>query len=250
MKDRARQDPEIIAAAERRMRAWSLRQEAAERARQSRRIEPPRERLGEYITISREAGAGATEIAEQVGRALGWEVLDKKLVDRVAEHSHLPRSVLELVDETEPNWAYDVLEAWLDPKIIPHERYVVCLTRVILDAARQGNVVLVGRGAHFLLPRSQGLAVRIIASEKYRLRHLMDEHGLAEAEARRHMAEVDRGRRDFVMRFFHHDITDPHLYDLVIQADRFGVDGASEAVVAAYRKARGAPAEAFRPLAR
>jgi hypothetical protein len=72
----------------------------------------------------------------------------------------------------------------------------------------------------------------------------MEEHGLAEAQARRYMAEVDRGRRDFVIRFFHHDITDPHLFDLVIQADRLGAEGAAEAIVAAYRHACGAGAEA------
>jgi cytidylate kinase len=248
VKDQTREHPQIVAAAERRMREWSLGQETAQRARQSRRIDQPHAQLGQYITISREAGAGGSEIAQRAAQALGWEVLDAKLVDCVAERSQLPRWVLELVDETEPNWAYDVLGAWLDRQIIPHQKYVVCLTRVILAAARRGNVVLVGRGANLLLPRSQGLAVRIIASEEYRLRHLMQEHGFAEAEARRYMAEVDRGRRDFVMRFFHHDIADPHLFDLVIQADRFGPDGAAEAIVAAYRQARGTGARAEQPL--
>jgi len=37
------------------------------------------------------------------------------------------------------------------------------------------------------------------------------------------------------MRFFHHDVADPHLFDLVIHADRFGPEGAAEAIVAAYR---------------
>lgn len=243
MKEQTREEPKIVAAAERQMRAWSLCQEAAQRAPQSRRIDQPHAQLGEYITISREAGAGGGEIAKRVGQALGWEVLDKGLVDCVAQRSRLPRSVLELVDETEPSWAYDVLGAWLDPQIIPHQKYVVHLCRVILAAARRGNVVLVGRGANFLLPRSQGLAVRIIASEKYRLHQIVAGHGFAEAQARRYMAEVDRGRRDFVMRFFHHDITDPHLFDLVIQADRLGPGGAAEAIVAAYRHGPGAGAK-------
>jgi cytidylate kinase len=153
----------------------------------------------------------------------------------VAERSHLSRSLLELVDETEPSWAYDVLGAWLDPAIVPHERYVVHLCRVILAAARRGNVVLVGRGANLLLPRDRGLAVRIVASEKYRLRRVMERDGFREAQARRYIAETDRARRDFVIRFFHHDISDPHLFDLVIQVDRLGLAAAAEAIIAAYR---------------
>ena len=238
MKEHVHQEPKIVAAAERQMRAYSLGQEAAQRAAQSRRVDAPHRQLGEYLTISRESGADGGEIAKLAGQSLGWDVLDKNLVECVAEESHLPRSVLELVDETEPSWAYDVLEAWLDPQIIPHEKYVVHLCRVILAAARRGDVVLVGRGANFLLPRDRGLAIRIIASEQYRLQRTVERLGLSEAEARRHMAEVDRGRRDFVMRFFHHDITDPRLFDLVIRVDRLGPAAAAETIVAAYRHAR------------
>jgi cytidylate kinase len=235
MKERTHEEPRIVAAAERQMRAWSLCQEAAERAAQSLRLDQPHAELGQYITVSREAGAGGSEIAKLLGQELGWDVLDKNLVDRVAERSHLSRSLLELVDETEPSWAYDVLGAWLDPAIVPHERYVVHLCRVILAAARRGNVVLVGRGANLLLPRDRGLAVRIVASEKYRLRRVMERDGFREAQARRYIAETDRARRDFVIRFFHHDISDPHLFDLVIQVDRLGLAAAAEAIIAAYR---------------
>ena len=46
--------------------------------------------------------------------------------------------------------------------------------------------------------------------------------------------EVDRGRREFVARYFHHDIDDPHLYDLVINVERFGPEAVAEKIVEAY----------------
>ncbi len=236
MKEHTREDPKILAAAERQMRTWTLLQELADRTSSARRVDQPHERLGDYITISREAGAGGSEIACLLGQNLGWEVLDKNLVARVADRFHLSRKMLEAVDETQFNWAYDILGAWLDPRIIPHEKYVVHLGQVLLAAAQRGKVVLVGRGAQFLLPRDQGLAVRIIAPEKYRLRHVMEEHRLGEAQARQFIAETDRGRREFVMRFFHHDITDPHLFDLTIQVDRLGPVAAAEEIAAAYSR--------------
>src|SRR5688572_16131070 len=36
------------------------------------------------ITISRQFGAGGSEIAARVARALGWRVVDNELVERVA----------------------------------------------------------------------------------------------------------------------------------------------------------------------
>lgn len=235
MKEQTREEPKIVAAAERQMRAWSLAQELSQRAAQTRRVDQPHQGFGPYITVSREAGAGGSQIAELVGQKLGWEVLDRNLLDRVAERFRLCRHMLELVDETQPSFARDVLGAWFDPRIVPHGKYVVCLGRVVEAAARRGRVVLVGRGANLLLPRDQGLAVRLIASESYRVQQIMQRCGLEESQARRYMAEVDRGRREFVLEWFNRDITDPHLFDLVIQVDRLGPAGAADAIIAAYR---------------
>jgi cytidylate kinase len=186
-----------------------------------------------FLTISREAGAGGSEIAAIVGKRLGWEVLDKNLLDKVAERFNIDRSMLNLVDETHSNWVYDVLGSWMDSKVIPHETYVSQLSRVILAAARQSNFIFVGRGARFLLPREKVLAIRLIASKAFRLKRIRQYHKLSEADARRHMHEVDQGRREFVQRFFHHDITDPHLYDLVINTESLGIECAAEEIIAA-----------------
>ena len=142
--------------------------------------------------------------------------------------------MLDLVDETQSSWVYDVLGTWMDRQIVPHEKYVACLSRVVLSAARRGPAVFVGRGARFLLPRQATLAVRLIASLKYRVGKVMELRGISEAEARRCIKEVDEGRRQFAERFFHHDISDPHLYDLVINVDRCGgIERAVDEIVAA-----------------
>jgi len=234
MKEQTRTEPKIVAAAERQMQAWSLTQEIADKLIRLDQAEQVAGRLGDYITISREAGAGGGQIAELVGRTLGWEVLDKSLLDHVASRYHLSRKMLELVDETQAGWVYDIFGTGVDRKIIPHEKYFVCLSRVVQTAARRGNVVLVGRGAQFLLPREQGLAVRIVASQRYRTEQLMQRHGLDAAKARQLMDELDRGRHEFAERFFRRDITDPHLYDLVINVERFGPTTAAEQIVEAY----------------
>ena len=236
MKEQIHEQPGITAAAERKMRAWSLAQESSDWSMHSHRIDSPHRRMGNFITISREAGAGGSEIASLVGQQLGWRVLDKNLVECVAERFHLPRPMLELVDETRSNWVYDLLGPWFDRKVIPHEQYAVRLARIVLAAARQGDVVIVGRGAQFLLPRGAGLAVRIIASEKYRTRRGMEKFGLDETRSRNFLVTVDRGRQQFVARYFHHDLNDPHLYDLVIQVDSIGLEAVAEEIVAVWKR--------------
>ena len=54
MKERTREEPRIVAAAERRMQAWALGQEIADRTLRIDRGERPVGQLGPYIPISRE----------------------------------------------------------------------------------------------------------------------------------------------------------------------------------------------------
>jgi cytidylate kinase len=202
MKEQVREEPKILAAAERQMQAWARAQEMTDRTIASRLADEVPSRLGPYVAISREAGAGGSRIAEMVGQTLGWEVLDKNLLDLVAERFELSRPMLELVDETASK------------------------------AAHHGKVVLVGRGAQFLLPRRGGLAVRIIAPEPYRIDRIRRLHDTTASNARRLMLEIDRGRREFVERYFHRDINDPHLYDLVINVEHTDISAAVEQIVA------------------
>lgn len=233
MKEQTRPEPKILAAAERQMQAWVMTQEMEDRAIRTKCMQRLADSVEAYVTISREKGAGGGQIAEAVGKRLGWQVLDKNLLDHIAERFHVSRPLLELVDETRSNWLHDVLATWMDRKVIPAEKYVAHLCHVIMAAARQANLVLVGRGAQFLLPRDKGLAVRMIAPEKYRVEQIMRTEGLSRAEARRWMEDVDHGRREFVRRYFHRDIDDPHLYDLVINVEQLGPSGATEQILAA-----------------
>ncbi len=231
MQDQSWVEPKTAAAAERKMQAFARTQEIANRTTRIDRPEPTRRDVASFIAISREAGASGSDVAEVLGEKLDWEVLDKGVLDTLADRYQLSRPVLEAVDETTMSWAYDIFGTWLDREIISHEKYLTRLNRIFLTAAKKGNAIFVGRGAQFLLPRDQGFAVRLIASESYRIHQLMEEHGLPLAKARQLMHQLDRGRRQFVRHFFHQDVDDPHIYDLVINVERFGVDRAADLIV-------------------
>jgi len=228
-------EPRIAAAAEREMQKWATAQQIADHIIRFDAAHGSRERkLGPYITISRQAGSGAEEVARAIGEKLGWEVVDKNVVDAIAKHFCLERSQLENLDESSGNWVRDTLGLWLDPHIISADKFLACLERVVWMAARKGNVIFVGRGVRFLLPDEFGLAVRLVASEKYRVERIQREKGLTEAAARRFVHELEQMRRQFVQRFFHKDVDDPQWYDIVINVERWGVEKTAEMIVAAW----------------
>jgi len=232
-------EPRIAAAAEREMQKWAAAQEIADRIIRFDAAHGSREKkVGPYITISRQAGSGAEEVARAIGEKLGWEVVDKNVVDAIAKHFCLERSQLENLDESSGNWLRDTLGLWLDPHIVSADKFLACLERVVWMAARRGNVIFVGRGVRFLLPDEFGLAVRLVASEKYRVERIQREKGLTEAAARRFVHELEQMRRQFVQRFFHKDVDDPQWYDIVINVERWGVEETANIIVAAWQRRR------------
>ena len=215
------------------MHAWAMTSEVSEQAIQRQTLARSTPQALKFVAISREAGAGGAEIGRRLGQRLGWKVFDRSLLDQIADRFHLSRAMLDPVDETRINWVYDVVGTWMDRKLVPHEKYFACLCRVVRAAARGDHAVFVGAATQFLLPRQQVLAVRLVASPKYRLQQIMQHTGLKETDARRYMTELDDGRREFVERFFHRDITDPHHFNLVINTECCGIEGAVEEIAAA-----------------
>lgn len=231
------QDPRLAAFAEQKMRTWTRLQETAARTAGRQELGPLTSTRVSYVAISREAGAAGPLVARLVGEQLGWEVYDKNLLDRTAQRYNESRLMLDQVDETAGNWIYDVFGTWMDPHVIPHVKYMVQVGHMIQVLARAGNAVFVGRGAQFLLPRSKTLAVRIVASETFRVARVQQRQSFGRLEALDWMHRADRGRQAFIQHFFHRDINDPHLYDLVLNVERLSPAAVVDHIVRAVCRA-------------
>lgn len=226
----------VAEAAERQMRLHSAVEELRRRGVAPQSPEAECTGFSHYIAISREAGSGGTEVAFRVGELLGWRVLDRNLLDTMAERSRTPKEMLEVVDDGYPGWFFETFGCWFNRRLVTRARYLVYLKSVLRDILRRENIVVVGRGAQFLLPRNCGLAVRIIASEPYRIERMQRRHGVSYEEARAMIRRLDDERRRFIRQAFGRDGQDPYLYDLVINVERTGIGGAAEVIVAAAER--------------
>jgi cytidylate kinase len=219
----------VTDAAERQMQRWLHTQKGQENVAPA----PSTGKLagiGPYLTISRESGAGGSRIARLVGETIGWEVLDRELLECLAERYHTSPALLELVDETTSNWITEIFGNWINPASVSQMQYVFRLSRVILMAASGGKVIFVGRGAQFLLPHDRGLSARLVAPLKYRVQQIMERRHLSFEEARNYVEKTDAGRQDFVRQYFHHDVPDPHLFDLVVNVEKLGPERAAHLI--------------------
>ena len=204
------------------------------------------------ITIARQFGAGGSSVGQMVARKLKADLLDPQLIAEVAHRLELPRDEVEAQDEQpgtiltrlliaigsdNPEVAAEVA-AWepayagyaLDPR-----RVVLQVTqRVIKEAARGGNVVIIGRGGAYILRDLEGaLHVLLRAAEETRVKTLVQRFALAEEDARRRMKQTDANRTAYIRQVYGHDWTHPSHYDLVLDSGRLGYDTTANVILAA-----------------
>jgi cytidylate kinase len=217
-------------AAELEMRKWALGLQVQD---QLKKRSPPEElpsQIHPYLALSREVGAGGSELAGMLGEKLGWEVLDRQLLDYMANHFNLPGDMLEHVDETTSNWLVEVFGRWMDAQVVTQAQFVVHLGQIALMAARHASTIFVGRGVQFILPRDRGLAVRVIGPREKRVKRIMEVRQLTRTQAKQYIDQHDRGRRDFVKKYFRHDVGEAHIYDLVINSENIPMDSVVDLV--------------------
>jgi len=113
---------------------------------------------------------------------------------------------------------------------------MVYLIAIVQGLAQQGNCVIVGRGANFVLPHETTLNVRLVADQKDRIAKIQHIQKLSAKEAARWVENTNRERHDFVKRHFGKEVDDPHLYGLVLNTSRFSVEECADIIVATLHR--------------
>ncbi|MAP07346.1 MAG: cytidylate kinase, partial [Rhodopirellula sp.] len=103
--------------------------------------------LGPYLTLSREAGAGGSELARNVAERLQWDVLDNEIVEYMEQHYGTPRCLIQRVDEKHESWLSEILTSRIGGLGFSESTYTHRVAKLVLLAASHGNAVIVGRGA-------------------------------------------------------------------------------------------------------
>jgi len=185
------------------------------------------------ITISRQTGCGALEVAEKVGRLMNqqlpptvapWTVFDRNLMDKVLEDHQLPPSLARYLPEDRISELEDLITDVFG--IIPSSQTAARQTaETILRLVEIGGVVVIGRGANMItakLPRV--LHIRLVAPLADRTARISATDHKLPADARRFCDEEDLARARYLKKHFNANIDDPHLYHMVLNTSRMGYD--------------------------
>lgn len=178
-----------------------------------------------FVTLSRQAGAGAETVAHLLAEKLNtelppdaqpWTVFDKNLIGKVLEDADLPQEIAKHVHEDKDTTVQALVGELLGlhPSIWTIFHHT---SDTILKLARLGRCIIVGRGAEIITAKlTNGVHARLVAPETVRLAHLQTHFGLNDKAAAKYLHEHDEGRRRYLQTNFEKNIEDPLLYQTTL----------------------------------
>jgi two-component system, OmpR family, response regulator CpxR len=178
------------------------------------------------ITISRGIKSGGGELAGLLAKRLGYETIDREVIDECSRKYNIVDSdLLEELEATPGLWQRMTRE---------HGRQLIYIKCALLDIIKRDNVIYYGQaGQLFLAGISNVLKLRLETPREERIQAVMNELKKNRDEAVEYIDNVDKHRSRWVKMLYDEDWYDPSLYDLVINSQNMSHDTICDLVVLA-----------------
>jgi cytidylate kinase len=199
------------------------------------------------ITISRQYGAGGSEVARRVAAALGWRVVDNELVEQVAVRAGLPPERVAEREERVSTFVERLARtlAAASPEVFPTdsaggsdppEAELVKITGRSCRRSRLGRVVLWAAPRGVL--QTDALHVKLVAPRAFRIQVCCARLGCSAAHAATVLDDTDKMRARYSREYYRRDWNDPVNFHMVLNTGVLGFDGATEVIVGRARAMR------------
>jgi CMP/dCMP kinase len=197
------------------------------------------------VTIAREYGSGGAEVGRRVAERLGWEFVDRQIIERVAAMGKVDRNWAEEADEHCSAWWERVLKGFRHggPEVylggvadagVDRDSLQKFTAHVIEEAANTGNCVIIGRGSQCVLHRHpRVLHVLLYAPLVEKLVRMRPRHP-HEQDLEAVLHRIDGERHHYIHDYYGCDSTDRDLYHLCVNST-LGLDTCAGLIMNAIR---------------
>lgn len=196
-------------------------------------VSRPAAPAGIAIAISREAGARGGSIARRVGKRLGWQVYNQELLEYLCASEAAREPVMSDVPANAIAWVEEHLDRLRHERGFDAKAESGEMPRLILALAARGQVIFVGRGAGYYLPRVSSLHVRVVAPLTDRIAHMADWSRMTRESAAELVRQRDERRAEFLLKHFGRRSTDVYDFDLVLNSGLIAEEACADVILAA-----------------
>ena len=183
------------------------------------------------ITIEREFGCGASEIASLVASRLGWNLWDERLTQEIARLTESTPEAIERREWRSDPVVYRVFQAFLRGgfegglpptnrlHFLDARRIAAVSETAVKTALSNAPSVIVGRGSQFFLRnRKDVFHVFLYASRDQKIRRLIAK-GESQDKAIELVDTTDKARAAFVREYLGLQWQEPHLYHAMFNTE-------------------------------
>ena len=179
------------------------------------------------ISISREFGSGGHSIGEKVAKQLNVPFLDGEIVTKTAAESGYAKELIEEQGETTSaaNKWFDISAASAMYFQSPQDEIFLAQRKVILDAAKKGPCVIVGRCSDYILRNAEiyCLNVLIHADMPNRITRVLERYGeITNVDVRKRIQKKDKQRPAYYRYYTDQQWGDYHNYDISLDSGILG----------------------------
>ena len=217
------------------------------------------------FTVARQLGSRGDWIAEQVASKLGYELVDRRLVEEIASITDTSPEEVERYDEKGEGQFKFFLKKLLVPEVAPgtfplsaaayapefglefsyvrenntssatyldRGTYQLLITTLVQDYGQTGKVVIVGRASQVVLAGHRNVChVKIVAPIEERVECVIEHRDVDREQAHKLVEQHDQWRQSYLRNFHDADWNDPLLYDLTINTGKMAPEAAVDLLV-------------------
>ncbi|MDD3229937.1 MAG: cytidylate kinase-like family protein [Oscillospiraceae bacterium] len=189
--------------------------------------------MGNYIvTISREFGCNAREIARRLASRLNIPIYDKDLVDLTAEKAGLHRDIIAESDETaDPkqnrlfnHFGYGSTTSFFSEEAIKAQAAVICEI-----ANKKNSCIMFGRCSDYILREYPNvLNFFLYAPLQNRVKHIAKTYQITERNAEKMIKRIDKQRHNYYKYVTGKNRGDREGKLLMLDVSAYGIEKSAE----------------------
>lgn len=185
------------------------------------------------ITITRQYGSGGREVSAIVAKKLGLRRYDRKIVEMAANkmHEYTDMSLDEIIQNsyTAPDNTGSGIGDYAFERIPQFNRMYIEQAKVILQVAKQGSAVFLGRCADYILRDfTNRYSFFIYADDEFRLNRAKDHYG---THTLIDLDNEDKNRQSYYAYYTGQTWGDPKNYDLMINTSKISLEEAADLII-------------------
>lgn len=187
--------------------------------------------MKQVITISRQYASGGRTIGKMVAKELGIPLYDTEIIKDTMKKTGLSEEMVEAAEQRVTNSFLFNLAMGVDDAHNHMKQIEKAEHEIIQGYVKQGDCVIVGRSANFILENKDSINIFVFSDINNRISYAVNHYDVDEKQAKSMIEKTDRERKMHAMSFYGKEWGNKNNYDIILNSGKLGIKKCAELIV-------------------